>query len=73
MQRNSVISLRPALGLWPMLRDLTGVDPDVAYGCVDWYVYHDAVLAARPSRGEPAIEPLPAASGPVAAGGPPTG
>lgn len=73
MQRNSVISLQPALGVRHMLRDLTGIDPDAAYGCVDWYLYQDVALATRSSRGEPAMEPVPAASGPVAAAAPPGG
>ncbi len=68
MQRNGVISLRPALGLSPMLRDLTGIDPGAAYGCVDWYPYREVALAARPARGEPPLETVSAPGKPAAAG-----
>lgn len=57
MQRNSVISLQPALGTWRTLRELTGADPGAVYGCVDWYLYQETTLAgcaSRSSRGEPA-------------------
>lgn len=69
MQRNSVISLRPALGKWRTPRDVTGADPGALYGCVDWFIYQDAspgACSSRPTRGEPAklSEPVsPAAPG----------
>jgi hypothetical protein len=63
MQRDSVISLRPAQGQWRRLRDLAGVDPDAVYGCVDWYPYHDSALATRePSAFEQAATPGGAAA-----------
>ncbi len=46
MQRDSVTSLRPAFGMPRALQDLGGTDPDAAYGCVDWFPYHEATLAA---------------------------
>lgn len=54
MQRNSVTALRPAPGMWGRLRELEGVNPgaEAAYGCVDWYLYHDAALNAHAARGE---------------------
>ncbi len=64
MQRDSVIALQLTPGMWWGLRDLAGADPDAAYGCVDWYLYHEPTLAEctpRSPRGEPAtvIEPNP--------------
>jgi hypothetical protein len=55
MQRNSVISLRPALGMRRTPRDVTGADPGALYGCVDWYLYHEVTASAcssRPARSE---------------------
>ncbi len=46
MQRDSVTSLRPAFGMPRALQDLGGTDPDAAYGCVDWFPYPEATLAA---------------------------
>lgn len=53
MQRNSVTSLPPALETWRKIRELQGVDAETAYGCVDWYPYHDAAPNARVGRSEP--------------------
>ncbi len=67
MQRDSVISLRPPLGIWRGLRDPAGTDPDAVYGCVDWYLYHETLAGCAPHspRAEPSrrIEPAPPGDG----------
>ena len=68
MQGNSVISLRPALGMWRVPRDLTGADPDALYGCVDWFLYHEVAAgacSALPACGEPARMNKAASPSPV--------
>jgi hypothetical protein len=46
MQRNGVISLRPAPGTWQRILGAMRTDAEAAYGCVDWYLYRPRVAGA---------------------------
>jgi len=40
MQRNSIISLRPA-ATWQRILGSASADARATYGCVDWYLYQN--------------------------------
>ncbi|HTW38620.1 MAG TPA: hypothetical protein VMD49_08620 [Steroidobacteraceae bacterium] len=46
MRGNSVIFLRAAPEAWLTVQASPGIDPQAVHGCVDWYLYHEAGLAA---------------------------
>jgi|GEM_PF-2746024 len=60
MQRNSVISLRPASGTWQRVVASGCTDAEAAYGCVDWYLYQEPDAPAPAHR----ASPCPAAASP---------
>ncbi|MGH8228480.1 MAG: hypothetical protein ACREU3_11360 [Steroidobacteraceae bacterium] len=57
MQRNGVIALRPVF-VW-CSREAVGIEPEAAFGCVDWYPYPDARLApcAAVREQAPGVDP----------------
>lgn len=50
MQRNNVISLRPAAA-WQRAVGSAYADDRATYGCVDWYLYQHATAAPADSTG----------------------
>ena len=54
MRGNSMISLQ-AHGAWLTVHASPGIGPEIVHGCVDWYLYDEAALAAC-SRAESALE-----------------
>jgi hypothetical protein len=50
MQRNNVVSLRPAAA-WQRALGFGCADDQATYGCVDWYLYRHATGASADSTG----------------------
>jgi hypothetical protein len=60
MQRDSIISLRPAAA-WRRALGAACADAQASYGCVDWYPYRNSSGPADPT-GAAAVSAIAAAS-----------